>query len=158
MQVRDPTWLWNPGKTSPEVQNRGISGPTKRTNALQKYFLKYFSNKLISNCKRVFKYWPKEPFVCNSILRHRLNLLLQCEIFLAQKQQARLDYLWKFVTKISLSFNQHPKIPRIQKYSSIKTVLCFYFRSLPSSYSSYGILPWLKISHLLLFWLLVHHK
>ena len=31
-----PSWLWNPGQTSPEVQNRGISGPTKRTYVLQK--------------------------------------------------------------------------------------------------------------------------
>ena len=27
--ARDPPWLWNPGQKSPEVQNRGISGPTK---------------------------------------------------------------------------------------------------------------------------------
>ena len=32
----NPPWLWNPGQTSPEVQNRGISGPTKRTYVLQK--------------------------------------------------------------------------------------------------------------------------
>ena len=36
-QARDPPWLWNPGETSPEVQNRGISGPTKRTYVLQKF-------------------------------------------------------------------------------------------------------------------------
>ena len=50
----NPTWLWNPEVKSPEVQNRGISGPskridvqkkgisglTKRTYALQKLFLK----------------------------------------------------------------------------------------------------------------------
>ena len=35
-QVRDPPWLWNPGETLPEVQNRGISGPTKRSYVLQK--------------------------------------------------------------------------------------------------------------------------
>ena len=29
-------WLWNPGQTSPEVQNRDISGPIKRTYVLQK--------------------------------------------------------------------------------------------------------------------------
>ena len=34
---RYPSWLWNPGQTSPEVQNRGISGPTKRTRVLQKF-------------------------------------------------------------------------------------------------------------------------
>ena len=33
----NPPWLWNPGQTSPEVQNRGISGPTKRTYVLQKF-------------------------------------------------------------------------------------------------------------------------
>ena len=35
-QVRDPPWLWNPGEMSSEVQNRGTSGPTKRTHVLQK--------------------------------------------------------------------------------------------------------------------------
>ena len=39
-QARDRPWLWNPGETSPEVQNRGISGPTKRTYVLQKIILK----------------------------------------------------------------------------------------------------------------------
>ena len=43
MQARDPPWLWNPGETSSEVQNRGISGATKstkRTHVLQKCFKK----------------------------------------------------------------------------------------------------------------------
>ena len=31
--ARDPPWIWNPGQTSPEVQNRGISGSTKRTSS-----------------------------------------------------------------------------------------------------------------------------
>ena len=29
--ARDLSWLWNPGHTSPEVKNRGISGDTKTT-------------------------------------------------------------------------------------------------------------------------------
>ena len=33
-------FLWNAEETSPEVQNRGISGPTKRTYVLQKFVLK----------------------------------------------------------------------------------------------------------------------
>ena len=37
---RDPPWLWNPEQMSPEVQKRGISGPTKRTCVLQIFFLK----------------------------------------------------------------------------------------------------------------------
>ena len=41
MQARDPSWLWNPGETSPEVQNRGISGPTDGPHYLcSKKFLK----------------------------------------------------------------------------------------------------------------------
>ena len=58
LHTGDKAWLWNPGQTSPEVQNWGISGATKRTNALQKvlkkeeiillkkFFLKY-SKKII---------------------------------------------------------------------------------------------------------------
>ena len=39
--TRDPPWLWNPGQTSPEVQNkRDISDLTKRTYILQKPFKK----------------------------------------------------------------------------------------------------------------------
>ena len=37
-QLRDPSWLWNPGQTSPEVQKRGTSGPTKKTDVLQNVF------------------------------------------------------------------------------------------------------------------------
>ena len=39
-QARDPPWLWNPGETSSEVQNRGISAsdPTKRTHVLEFFF------------------------------------------------------------------------------------------------------------------------
>ena len=35
--TRDPPWLWNPGQTSPKVQNRDISGLTKMTRAFQKF-------------------------------------------------------------------------------------------------------------------------
>ena len=36
-QSGNPPWLWNRGQSSPEVQNRGISGPTKRTYVLQNF-------------------------------------------------------------------------------------------------------------------------
>ena len=39
---RDPPWLWNPGQMSPEVQNRGISGPTNKDLCPPKIFLKKF--------------------------------------------------------------------------------------------------------------------
>ena len=32
--------LWNPGQTSPEVRNRGVSGPTKRTHVPKKFLKK----------------------------------------------------------------------------------------------------------------------
>ena len=37
MQMRYPPWVRNLGQTSLEVQNRDISGPTKRTDVLQKF-------------------------------------------------------------------------------------------------------------------------
>ena len=45
--LRDPPWLWNSEQTSPEVQNRGISGPTKRTYALQIFLKNKKNNKTI---------------------------------------------------------------------------------------------------------------
>ena len=42
---RNLLWLWIPRQTSPEVQNRGISDPTKRTYILQKYF--FYKKRLI---------------------------------------------------------------------------------------------------------------
>ena len=38
--ARDPPWLWNPGQTSPEVQNRGISDPHKNYLCPQNFFKK----------------------------------------------------------------------------------------------------------------------
>ena len=37
---RNPSWLWQPWQTSPEVQSTGISARTKRTDVLQKCFKK----------------------------------------------------------------------------------------------------------------------
>ena len=37
MLSEDPPALLPPGQTSPEVQNSGINGPTKRTYVLQKF-------------------------------------------------------------------------------------------------------------------------
>ena len=41
--IRLPLWLWIPEETSPEVQNRDISGPKKSTNVLQKMFKKFIA-------------------------------------------------------------------------------------------------------------------
>ena len=44
-----PPWLQNPGQMSPEVQNRDISGPTKRIHVLQIFFnLSIFSGTTLS--------------------------------------------------------------------------------------------------------------
>ena len=57
-QARDPPWLWNPEETSSEVQNRGISSPTKRTHVLQKFFQK--------KCVKLF--WNKNPNIRPQII------------------------------------------------------------------------------------------
>ena len=38
IHARDLPWLRNPGQMLPEVQNRGISDPTKKTDVLPKNF------------------------------------------------------------------------------------------------------------------------
>ena len=40
LQAKNPLWLGNPGKTSPQVQNRWTSCPTKLTYVLQKLLKK----------------------------------------------------------------------------------------------------------------------
>ena len=42
----DPLWLSNPRQTSSEVQNREISGQTKRTDVLQNFFKKLYITSL----------------------------------------------------------------------------------------------------------------
>ena len=37
-QARDPSWFWNSGQISTEVQNKGIGGPTKGTHVFQNLF------------------------------------------------------------------------------------------------------------------------
>ena len=60
MQARDPPWLWNPGETSSEVQNRGISGATKITHVLQKNLKKkrllYDHNYSMNTAKNIHEY------------------------------------------------------------------------------------------------------
>ena len=75
-KLGDPHWLWNPEHMSPEVQNRGISGPTKSTDVL--HFLKKKQNnhsKLFQQLSQKFlqnydvqhsiRYYYKEHHVSN---------------------------------------------------------------------------------------------
>ena len=57
--ARNPPWLWNPGQTSPEVQNRGISGPSKN-----------FKKKNYKNGKQVFYKLEKSPTQKRNWLRN----------------------------------------------------------------------------------------
>ena len=49
VKARDPTWFYNPGQTSPEVQIINISGPHKKDCCPSKFFFK-------ENPTRVCKY------------------------------------------------------------------------------------------------------
>ena len=67
IQARYQPRLWNPGKKSPEVQNRGISGPTKRTCVLPKNFKK-------KNCRSILFGTCVQPLVRSLILQYVLTL------------------------------------------------------------------------------------
>ena len=73
MQARDPPWLWNPGETSPEVQNNGISGPTKKTYVLQKLKKKvhYTYQNLVELTKKKFN-GANRPYPFPDNNQHRL--------------------------------------------------------------------------------------
>ena len=57
-------WLWNPEKTSPEVQNRGISGPIKGL--------------MFSKIKKKHKYIYIYIFTCNFISKRWFRMTLCC--------------------------------------------------------------------------------
>ena len=61
----DPTWFWDPGLTSPEVQKRDISGPTKRS---------IFKNFIICNFQ-----WLQLKFY-NFIVIWLVRRLLDCSL------------------------------------------------------------------------------
>ena len=63
--ARDLTWLLNSGQMSPEVQNRGISGPTKMTFVCKKFTQK-------NNKKKTTK--KKQHYLVSIILTFRIIL------------------------------------------------------------------------------------
>ena len=67
-----PPWLWNPGQTSPEVQNRGISGPTKKQKGLMS------SNSIISDVK-------EDVLLCVNWSQMWINIF--CFVFFLQTSQ-----------------------------------------------------------------------
>ena len=96
MQARDPPWLWNPGKTLPEVQNRGISGLTKRTCVLQKFKKKKKKKiqcTIINNGERFSTHitpW-KSP------TKHWLIIFLISKLSLKMTIQQQLPSFWHHV-------------------------------------------------------------
>ena len=65
-----PSWLCNQGQTSPEVKNRGISGPTKRTDVLQFFF------KILHNIGTSLNFKNLDIFRAGGKLNMYKNLLL----------------------------------------------------------------------------------
>ena len=109
-QVRDPPWLWNPGETSPEVKNRGISGPTKRTYVLQKFLKKSWN---VMNVKRKWR-------VCflmlwNTVGNLRLHFFLS--LFLAPKEGSQFS-IASFLTVIVKCWSPHVSICTMRNFSS----------------------------------------
>ena len=67
---KNPLWLWNPDETSPEVQNRGISGPTNGhlPNKNLKKKILYLNSQPTDSQSRVITFTPTESTVNG---RHR---------------------------------------------------------------------------------------
>ena len=72
----EPTLALNPEETSPEVQNRGISGPTKRTHVLQNFFKKKEINWLCSDRYQKHKF-PQS----SSLESHKLYKLIIVDFY-----------------------------------------------------------------------------
>ena len=74
MRIRqNPLWLWNPEETSPEIQNRGTSGPKiGHVNVSDKKTL----------TSVVFAYSEKSPFLTLCLLPLNKNVTYEIKILI----------------------------------------------------------------------------
>ena len=54
-------WLGNPGQTSPEVQNRGVSGPIKRTDVFRKKMHCQFRDRILKYIRYSDELYFRKP-------------------------------------------------------------------------------------------------
>ena len=113
MQARDPPWLWNPGETSPEVENRVSVAPRKRTYVLQKLFFKKKQkvdatqpvlnvnyNKLIQ-----YIYWLRCTFQTMTYVTNKNNHYRNIFIQRTWKQRLISFCSWMYNWKIEIATN-----------------------------------------------------
>ena len=73
--ARDPPWLWNPGQTSPEVQNRGISGPHKEDMSSKSFKKKFFVPNDYNSTVKKFSHTDHSLFTRSSLISLRLSVM-----------------------------------------------------------------------------------
>ena len=105
--------LWNPGQMSPEVQNRGISDPTKGTYVLQKLKNKIMRPHLINQLLRDKDFSTKRNKSLSTALSRVLLVLLHFQL------NINIVYLWMLLRCLCyLSL-----ITRVKAWSDILTNL-----------------------------------
>ena len=103
LQARDRPWIWNPEQISLKVQNRGISGPTKRT------FISIFWRFSNSNC-----YKSKLSVIRFSIKYgkdwFRVGRPVKCEVFRTRSFQ---DFARSKTHTRNIRFSFHQRKQRV---------------------------------------------
>ena len=69
----DQLRLWNSGQTSPKVQNRGISGPTKKTMSSKFFFIKNVPKALNEYDQMLLKVSPQDTKLLIGLINWSLN-------------------------------------------------------------------------------------
>ena len=106
-------WFWNPRKTSPEVQNRGISKPTKRTYILQE---KFWKKRKTENYWELITVFPKCKFETSSS-----KLLTQLEL-----GEWLENLFWYWYGEIFVKKKSFAKWIWCKVYNALNLRICFY--------------------------------
>ena len=99
--ARDPSWLWNPGQTSPEVQNRGISETQGRRHQKSKTGVSVKPRTDVTRSPKQGYQWnsgqtsldvtsvaPQKGWFCQIRLAHPIGLKL---LFILKKKPECVD-------------------------------------------------------------------
>ena len=108
---RDPPWLWNPRKMSPEVQNSCISGPTKKDLCPAKVFLKDLKIAIKFIC--TWRYLS--PLHVNFFVM--LKMALQKQSIFAEITDSWLEW-YKWTNLLTIDFGS-PSLALLTRYISV---------------------------------------
>ena len=122
--TRDPPWLWNPGQTSPELENRGVSGPIKGILSSKKnfFFKKERIKKKIISEPSLRAPPPPTKFLDPLLVCFSLILQKTVSLFwIISQRPSQCSVLWRYVVQRNVAV-RNDVTPYVVLFSVKKTL------------------------------------